>query len=191
MSSNLGSLQRPRRSAHVVRTVEQEDEMQINQRDNVSRVALGADHGGFPAKQTLKQYLLSLGYIVEDLGTDTPDRVDYPDIAIKVADAVASGQCDRGIMIDGAGIGSSMVCNKVRGIRAALCYDVKTAVNSREHNNANILALGGPLHSPDQICEIAKVWLETRFGGGRHWPRVNKIMAVEKRRPGQRPQNSV
>lgn len=190
MSSNLGSLQRPRRSAHVVRTVEREDEMQVNQRDNVSRVALGADHGGFPAKQTLKQYLLGLGYIVEDLGTETPDRVDYPDIAVKVADAVASGQCDRGIMIDGAGIGSSMVCNKVRGIRAALCYDVKTAVNSREHNNANILTLGGPLHSPDQICEIARTWLETRFGGGRHWPRVNKIMAVEKRRPGQRPQNS-
>lgn len=190
MSSNLGSLQRPRRSAHVVRTVEREDEMQVNQRDNVSRVALGADHGGFPAKQTLKQYLLGLGYIVEDLGTETPDRVDYPDIAVKVADAVASGQCDRGIMIDGAGIGSSMVCNKVRGIRAALCYDVKTAVNSREHNNANILTLGGPLHSPDQICEIARTWLETRFGGGRHWPRVNKIMAVEKRRPGQRPQKS-
>lgn len=191
MSSNLGSFQRPRRSAHVVRTVEREEEMQVNQRDNVSKVALGADHGGFPAKETLKHYLKSLGYAVEDLGTHTSDRVDYPDIAIRVADAVASGECDRGIMIDGAGIGSSMVCNKVRGIRAALCYDVKTAVNSREHNNANILTLGGPLHSPDQLCEIARVWLETRFGGGRHWPRVNKIMAVEKRRPGQRSQNTL
>lgn len=148
--------------------------------DKVLRVALGADHGGYPAKEVLKKYLGSLGYRVSDVGTHTPEKVDYPDYAVAVARRVASGECERGIMIDGAGIGSSMVCNKVRGIRAALCYDLKTVVNSREHNNANVLTLGGPLHAADEICQMAKVWLQTRFEGGRHWPRVNKIMAVER-----------
>lgn len=83
-------------------------------------------------------------------------------------------------MIDGAGIGSSMVCNKVRGIRAALCYDLQTIENSRKHNNANVLTLGGPLHKPEDLCEMVKVWLETRFDGGRHWARINKMMAVER-----------
>lgn len=156
--------------------------MSINQRDNANRVALGADHGGFPAKQALKTYLENLGYAVSDVGTFSTDRVDYPDIAVQVADAVASGRCDRGIMIDGAGIGSSMVCNKVRGIRAALCYDLATIQNSRVHNNANVLTLGGPRHAIDELCEMVRVWLETRFEGGRHWPRINKIMAVERRR---------
>ena len=85
-------------------------------------------------------------------------------------------------MIDGAGIGSSMCCNKVKGIRAALCYDIRTIQNSRIHNNANVLTLGGPLHEPDELCEMVKVWLETRFEGGRHWPRINKMMAIERQR---------
>ena len=148
--------------------------------DKVRRVALGADHGGLEAKNTLATYLGSLGYEVTDVGTYTPDSVDYPDFALKVARAVAGGRCDRGIMVDGAGIGSSMVCNKVRGIRAALCYDLKTVLNSREHNNANVLTLGGPRHKPDELCEMARVWLTTRFAGGRHWPRINKMMAVER-----------
>jgi ribose 5-phosphate isomerase B len=151
-----------------------------NTRDKVLRVALGSDHGGFQAKETLKSYLTSLGYRITDVGVRTPEKVDYPDFALAVAKKVARGDCERGIMIDGAGIGSSMVCNKVRGIRAALCYDLKTVVNSREHNNANVLTLGGPLHTPAEICEMAKVWLETRFAGGRHWPRINKMMAVER-----------
>lgn len=148
--------------------------------DKVRRVALGSDHGGYEAKSVLAAYLGSLGYEVVDVGTYGKESVDYPDYAVKVARAVASGDCERGIMVDGAGIGSSMVCNKVRGIRAALCYDLKTVANSREHNNANVLTLGGPLHKADELCEMAKVWLVTRFAGGRHWPRINKMMAVER-----------
>jgi ribose 5-phosphate isomerase B len=161
-------------------TQEAKGEIGINERDNVRRVALGADHGGYEAKEVLKTYLKSLGYHVSDVGTDSTESVDYPDFAVKVAMKVASGECDRGVMIDGAGIGSAMACNKVKGIRAALCYNIKTISNSREHNNANILTLGGPLHAHDEICEMVKVWLETRFEGGRHWRRVNKIMALER-----------
>lgn len=155
---------------------------EVNTTDNVRTVALGSDHGGFASKEILKAYLEMHGYAVTDVGTYSADSVDYPDFAVKVAQAVAGGNSDRGIMIDGAGIGSSMVCNKVRGIRAALCYNERTIVNSREHNNANVLTLGGPLHSPDELCTMVKLWLETRFAGGRHWPRINKMMAVERRR---------
>jgi len=151
-----------------------------NTKDNVRRIVIGSDHGGFEAKEKLKKYLQTLGYRLKDVGTYSKESVDYPDFAVKVARLVANGEYDRGIMIDGAGIGSSMVCNKVKGIRAALCYDVKTAINSREHNNANVLTLGGPLHSDVELFDIVKVWLETRFAGGRHWPRVNKIMKVER-----------
>jgi ribose 5-phosphate isomerase B len=151
-----------------------------NAADKVLRVAVGSDHGGYKSKELLKSYLESLGYRVVDVGCYSTESVDYPDFALAVARKVASGECERGIMIDGAGIGSSMVCNKVRGIRAALCYDLKTVVNSREHNNANVLTLGGPLHTPDELCQMSKVWLETRFAGGRHWPRINKMMAVER-----------
>jgi len=158
----------------------QSQQNEMNKKDNVLRVALGSDHGGFEAKETLKIFLKSIGYHVSDVGTHSKDSVDYPDFALQVARKVAAGDCERGIMVDGAGIGSSMVCNKVKGIRAALCYDLKTVINSREHNNANVLTLGGPLHSAEELCEMARVWLETRFAGGRHWPRINKIMAVER-----------
>jgi len=153
-----------------------------NSEDKVLRVAVGSDHGGFDSKEALKAYLSSLGYRVTDVGTHSKDSVDYPDFACKVARKVADGDVERGIMIDGAGIGSSMVCNKVKGIRAALCYNMKTIVNSREHNNANVLTLGGPLHSHDEICQMVKVWLTTRFAAGRHWARINKMMAVERSR---------
>ncbi len=153
-----------------------------NKQDNVSRVAIGSDHGGFASKEILKTYLTTIGYQVKDLGTYSTDSVDYPDFALKVALSVADEDCHRGIMIDGAGIGSSMVCNKVRGIRAALCYDIITVKNSRLHNNANVLTLGGPLHKPEDLCEMAKIWLSTRFEGGRHWARINKMMAVERGR---------
>jgi len=148
--------------------------------EKVLRVALGSDHGGFEAKETLKRYLGTLGYRVVDVGTSGKESVDYPDFAVKVARKVATGECERGVMIDGAGIGSAMVCNKVRGIRAAMCYNEKTVVNSREHNNANVLTLGGPLHTAEELCAMTRVWLETRFAGGRHWPRINKMMAVER-----------
>jgi ribose 5-phosphate isomerase B len=152
----------------------------VNTKDTVRRVAIGSDHGGFPAKEILKQFLPTLGYRVDDVGTYSTEAVDYPDYAIKVAKKVATGDCDRGIMIDGAGIGSSIVCNKVRGIRAVLCYDIKTVQNSRLHNNANLLTLGGPLHEQKDLCEMVRVWLETIIEGGRHWPRINKMMAAQK-----------
>jgi len=146
----------------------------------VNCVALGADHGGYEAKEIISRFLKGLGYRITDVGTYNKESVDYPDFALKVAKKVASGECERGIMIDGAGIGSSMACNKVKGIRAALCYNLKTIINSREHNNANVLTLGGSLHNPEELCEMVKVWLETPFAGGRHWKRVNKIMAIER-----------
>lgn len=145
-----------------------------------SRVALGSDHSAYEQKVFLSTYLQSLGYTVKDVGCYSPERVDYPDIAHEVCRHVTRDGCDRGIMLDGAGIGSSMACNKVRGIRAALCYDLRTIVNSREHNNANVLVLGGPLHSADELAEMVRLWLETPFPGGRHLVRVNKIMAIER-----------
>lgn len=165
---------------HALGTPQKSGPDPLNQRDHVVHVAIGSDHRGFEAKEALKRYLSRLGYRVYDVGTFSKEEsVDYPDFAVKVAQKVASGECERGIMIDGMGVGSCMVCNKVRGIRAALCYDRDSVINSREHNNANVLTLGAR-HSPEELCELVKLWLETRFAGGRHWSRVNKIMAVER-----------
>ena len=144
-------------------------------------VALGADHGGFSLKEDLKSYLQELGYAVLDCGTHGSESVDYPDFAYAVAGLVAGGRASRGIMIDGAGIGSCMAANKVPGIRAAMCHDLSTAVNSREHNDANVLTLGGGLLGVNLARQIVKTWLSTDFGGGRHARRVDKIMAIEKR----------
>ena len=146
----------------------------------VRSVAIGADHGAVTQKDALARYLGLLGYRVVDVGTIGADKVDYPDIAAAVCRKVVSGDCDRGIVLDGAGIGSCMAANKIRGIRAAMCYDLRTVVNSRAHNNANVLTLGGPYHGPDALAEMARVWLETRFEGGRHIVRINKIMALER-----------
>jgi ribose 5-phosphate isomerase B len=144
-------------------------------------VALGADHGGYTMKEDLKAYLAELGYDVVDCGTHSTEAVDYPDFAYAVARLVAEGQAWRGIIVDGAGIGSCMAANKVPGVRAAMCYDHATAVNSREHNDANVLSLGGMLLGRSLARQIAKVWLETDFGGGRHARRVDKIMGIERR----------
>ena len=146
-------------------------------------IAIGADHGGYPMKTMLKA-ALEKDYVVVDCGTDSTESVDYPDFAENVARLVSSGQAWRGIMIDGAGIGSSMVANKVPGVRAALCYDQATAVNSREHNNANVLTLGAGLIGDALAKQIVETWLTTEFGGGRHAKRVDKIMAVEKKYRG-------
>jgi ribose 5-phosphate isomerase B len=143
-------------------------------------VALGADHGGYPLKEKLKAYLAEQGYQVIDCGTNSEEAVDYPDFAWAVANLVREGKAWRGIIIDGAGIGSCMVANKVPGVRAALCYDHATAINSREHNNANVLTLGAKLISDSLARQIVNTWLTTLFGGGRHARRVDKIMAVEK-----------
>jgi ribose 5-phosphate isomerase B len=145
------------------------------------RIALGADHGGYPLKEALKPHLQSLGYEVVDCGTHSTDAVDYPDIAYAVARLVAEGKCANGIIVDGAGIGSCMAANKVPGIRAALCHDHATAVNSREHNHANVLTLGAGLIGANLAKQIVTDWLATPFGPGRHAKRVEKIMAIEKR----------
>lgn len=145
------------------------------------RIALGADHGGFALKETLKPYLNELGYSPIDCGTDSAQSVDYPDFAFAVAQLVAKGEATWGIMIDGAGIGSCMVANKVPGVRASMCYDKSTAINSREHNNANVLTLGAGLIGSNLAKQIVKTWLETPFGGGRHARRADKIMEIERR----------
>jgi len=144
-------------------------------------VAIGADHGGFELKEKLKSFLRDWGYIVHDLGTESTDAVDYPDFAEAVANSVARGDAACGVMIDSAGIGSSIAANKVPGIRAALCYDRATARNSREHNNANVLTLGARLLSAEAAREILAVFLETPFAGGRHQRRLDKIRAIETR----------
>ena len=145
-------------------------------------VALGSDHGGFALKEMLKRYLTEeLGYRVRDVGTSSETACDYPDFAVKVAEAVASGECSRGVMIDGAGIGSSMAANRVPGILAACCHDVRTVLNSREHNRANVLTLGAGVVGRGLARQMVRVWLETEFAGGRHERRVRKILDVEKR----------
>ena len=143
-------------------------------------VAIGADHGGFELKEILKRHLADWGYDVRDLGTDSTKAVDYPDFALRVAQAVARNEAWRGIMVDSVGIGSAMAANKVRGVRAAPCYDRATAQSSREHNDANVLTLGGRLLRPDEAREIMRVWLDTKFAGGRHQGRLEKIAAIEK-----------
>jgi len=142
-------------------------------------VALGADHGGFRLKETLKPLLEGLGLEVRDIGVFDEKPADYPDIAQKVAELVARGEARRGVIIDGAGIGSSIAANKVSGIRAALCYDRASARNSREHNDANVLTLGARLLTATQAEEVLRTWLETPFAGGRHAARVEKIARIE------------
>jgi ribose 5-phosphate isomerase B len=144
-------------------------------------VAFGADHGGFALKETLKEYVAGLGYAVIDCGTHSTEAVDYPDLAYAVARLVSTGEAWRGIVVDGAGLGSCMAANKVPGVRAALCYDHATAVNSREHNDANVLTLGAGLIGPALAKQIAQTWLSTAFGGGRHQKRVDKIVEIEHR----------
>ncbi|MGD8603745.1 MAG: ribose 5-phosphate isomerase B [Anaerolineales bacterium] len=144
-------------------------------------IAIGADHGGYKLKEELKAQLAGWGYTVVDCGTDSESSVDYPDFAFAVAELVANGSAWRGIIIDGAGIGSCMAANKVPGVLAAMCYDQATAVNSREHNNANVLTLGAGLLGTNLALQITKTWLDTKFGGGRHARRVDKITQIESR----------
>lgn len=149
-------------------------------RDAERTIAIGADHGGYAMKEMLKAELQTK-YTIVDCGTHSTESVDYPDFALAVAQMVSSGRAWRGIMIDGAGIGSCMVANKVPGVRAALCYDHATAINSREHNDANVLTLGAGLIGNNLAKQIVETWLKTDFGGGRHARRVEKIMAVERK----------
>lgn len=143
------------------------------------RVAIGADHGGYALKQRLKAHLQDRGYAVHDCGTTGSDAVDYPDFAHAVARRVAAAESDVGVVIDGAGIGSCMTANKVPGVRAAVCWDLSSARNSREHNLANVLTLGAGLLGEGLARQILDTWLETPWGGDRHARRVGKIGAVE------------
>ncbi|MBS7610256.1 ribose 5-phosphate isomerase B [Candidatus Bathyarchaeota archaeon] len=144
------------------------------------RIAIASDHAGYLLKEKIKEYILSLGgYEIEDFGTMSQEPVDYPDYALKVAEAVARGESHRGILICGTGIGMCITANKVPGIRCALCHDVRMARYSREHNDANILALGARLIEAEEAKEIVRVWLTTDFQGGRHERRLKKIAEIE------------
>lgn len=143
-------------------------------------IAVGADHGGFKMKQDLKAFLTESGHRVHDFGTDSEDAVDYPDFAHAVARAVADGTAQVGIVIDGAGVGSAITANKVPGVRAAACYSVDVARNSREHNDANVLTLGSKTVNTAQMREIVGAWLGTEIKEDRHKKRVAKIEAIER-----------
>ena len=145
------------------------------------RIAIGADHAGFTLKEHLKQTLAKLGHAVEDFGTDSDAPVDYPPICLAVGRAVANGRADRGIVLGGSGQGEQIAANKVPGVRAALCNDLYTARLSREHNDANVLSIGGRIVAAGLADEILKLWLDTNFEGGRHQRRIDQISAAEKR----------
>ncbi|MBF0543804.1 MAG: ribose 5-phosphate isomerase B [Candidatus Riflebacteria bacterium] len=145
------------------------------------KVYIGADHGGFPLKEELKKHLSEKGFVVEDFGAHSTDPVDYPDIAYLVGMAVTENAQSLGIIIDGAGIGSCMVANKIPGIRAACCNDLYTARNSREHNHANVLTLGSMVIGTGLMKQIVDLWLNTEPAPGRHAGRVAKIIQIQDR----------
>jgi len=150
-------------------------------------VGLGADHAGFPLKEDLKAWLITRGYDVVDFGTQSADAVDYPDYAAAVASAVTAGKADFGVLVCGTGIGMAIAANKLPGIRAAACSDAYTARMSREHNDANILALGARITGRDAAIEILETWLAAAFAGGRHARRVDKIVALDRGRGQETP----
>jgi ribose 5-phosphate isomerase B len=143
------------------------------------RIAIGADHAGFALKQHLVASLTRLGHQIDDLGTHSSEPVDYPDVCARVARAVVERRAERGIVIGGSGQGEQMAANKVRGTRAALCNDLYTARMSRQHNDANVLAMGGRIVACGLADEIVSVWLSTEFEGGRHQRRIDQIAALE------------
>ena len=145
------------------------------------RIAIGADHAGYQLKEHLKHTLARLGHDVEDLGTNSEESVDYPPFCFAVGRAVADGRADRGIVLGGSGQGEQIAANKVRGIRAALCNDLYTARLSREHNDANVLSMGGRIVAFGLADEILDLWLQTAFQGGRHQRRLDQITQQETR----------
>jgi ribose 5-phosphate isomerase B len=143
------------------------------------RIAIGADHAGFALKEHLKQTLARLGHSIDDRGTHGTEPVDYPPICLDVARTVVAGRADRGIVLGGSGQGEQMAANKVRGIRAALCNDLYTARLSREHNDANVLSMGGRIVAFALADEILALWLDTPFAGGRHQRRLDLMHEAE------------
>ena len=146
------------------------------------RIAVGADHAGYLLKEHLKQTLVRLGHDVEDFGTHSEQTVDYPPICASVGRAVVSGRFERGIVIGGSGQGEQIAANKVPGIRAALCHDLFTARLSRQHNDANVLAMGGRIVAPALADEILGIWLATLFEGGRHQRRIDQLHQLDRER---------
>lgn len=143
------------------------------------KIAIGCDHGGFALKQKLLPFLKKLKLKVSDLGAFSEESMDYPDTAYKVASAVARKKADAGILICKSGIGNCIVANKVRGVRAALCYNIKAARLSRRHNDANVLVLGSVFVNEESSKKMVKAWLDTSFEGGRHLRRIKKIERIE------------
>jgi ribose 5-phosphate isomerase B len=143
------------------------------------KIALGSDHAGYRYKEKVKQLLISLGHEVEDFGTNSEEPVDYPKFIRPAAEAVARGECDRGIVFGGSGNGEAMAANKVRGIRCALCWNEETARLSRQHNDANVLSLGQRVISEEMALAIVRIWLTTGFEGGRHANRIAQLDAQE------------
>ncbi len=152
-----------------------------NFQDRTMRIGLACDHGGFELKEELKAFLKSIHVEPIDMGSFTEDSVDYPDFGILVAEKVSNGELERGVLICGTGIGMSIIANKFPGVRAALVNDLYSSRCSREHNDSNILVMGGRIVGGDLAKEIVKVWLETPFAGGRHKRRLEKIEALEKK----------
>lgn len=152
----------------------------------MSIIAIASDHAGFRLKERLKPYLKQKGLRVEDLGVSSPERCDYPEFARKLAERVSSGRYKRGVLICKSGIGNSIVANRFTGVRAALCYNVKAARLSREHNDSNILVLGAGFVNPGSARRILGTWLNTRFAGGRHKRRLNQIKKIERDLRGRR-----
>ena len=145
------------------------------------RLALASDHGGFELKEAVRGWLQEWGYQVVDLGTHSPESVDYPDYIALAAAAVSRGETDRAVVLCGTGIGASIVANKFPGVRATLCHDIYTARMSRLHNDSNVLAMGGRVLGADLAREMLKVWLETPFEGGRHERRLRKVAEIERK----------
>jgi ribose 5-phosphate isomerase B len=156
----------------------------MNQASAKPRIAIGSDHAGFSVKETIRKYLEGAGYAVNDLGTSSEESVDYPDYGKAVGEQVAAKQADLGVAVCGTGIGISIAANKVPGVRAALAHDVHTARLAREHNDANVLALGGRVVTGEAAVEMVQVFLATTYLGGRHQRRLDKITAIEKEERG-------
>ena len=153
---------------------------------DIMTIAVGADHAGWTLKESLKAWLIEQGHDVIDFGTHSPDSVDYPDYAAQVGESVAVGKVERGVLVCGTGLGMAIAANKIPGVRAVACNDLLAARMSREHNDANVLAVGGRLLGREAALEILGIWLDTRFAGGRHVQRVEKIAALERRRGVER-----
>ena len=144
------------------------------------RIAIGSDHAGFPLKEDLKAFLMEQGHEVIDRGTDSTEPVDYPVFCYAAAREVAEGRADRAIVLGGSGQGEQIAANKVRGVRAALCHDLYLARLSRQHNDANVLAMGARVIAPTYAREVTSVWLATAFEGGRHVPRIEQVARIER-----------